>query len=152
MSNKNKSLPWYHKGLHFQCTECGECCAGGEGYVWVSEKEILSMAQHLNLSVEEFSSRYLKKVGRRWSLVDRPRTSRSHRECIFLRQQRCSIYEVRPTQCRTFPWWPQNLSSPQAWRKAARRCEGMQERERIVDLEEISTQLEEQERSSEICE
>lgn len=32
---------------------------------------------------------------------------------------------ARPTQCRTFPWWPQNLISDYDWQLTARDCEGI---------------------------
>ena len=38
------------------------------------------------------------------------------------------IYPVRPTQCRTWPFWEDNLKSPQAWKNASERgrgCPGM---------------------------
>ena len=27
---------WYHLGLRFQCTGCGDCCTGAPGYVWIN--------------------------------------------------------------------------------------------------------------------
>jgi hypothetical protein len=32
---------------------------------------------------------------------------------------------ARPTQCRTFPWWPQHLVSDYDWQLAAADCEGI---------------------------
>ena len=32
--------PWYAEGLRFKCTECGQCCTGAPGYVWVNEEEV----------------------------------------------------------------------------------------------------------------
>ena len=63
--------PWYEKGLNFKCTECGQCCSGAPGYVWVNQEEIADMANYLNLSVQEFSSKYLRKVDGRWSLTEK---------------------------------------------------------------------------------
>jgi len=37
---------WYKPGLRFKCTECGACCTGAPGYVWISEKEIKAVAHH----------------------------------------------------------------------------------------------------------
>ena len=31
---------WYKDGLAFTCTQCGNCCTGGPGYVWLSDAEI----------------------------------------------------------------------------------------------------------------
>jgi len=35
---------------------------------------------------------------------------------VFLKDKQCTVYPVRPAQCRTFPWWKENLSSKEAWR------------------------------------
>ena len=48
----------------------------------------------------------------------------------------CRIYPVRPRQCRTWPFWPVNLSSPETWALAAGRCPGIN-RGRIVLFEQV---------------
>jgi len=122
-----KSKPWYHNGLAFECIRCGRCCAGpGEGYVWVRPEEIEAAAEHLGMSVEEFRQRYTRRVGRRVSLIEDQAT----KDCIFLSRDEkglpmCLIYPVRPTQCRTWPFWPTNLISPAAWNLAGIRCPGI---------------------------
>jgi Fe-S-cluster containining protein len=46
--------------------------------------------------------------------------------CTFLDTGRqCRIYAVRPMQCRTYPFWPELVSSEVAWQGEARRCEGI---------------------------
>ena len=27
-SSADKKLPWYHDGLQFECSQCGDCCSG----------------------------------------------------------------------------------------------------------------------------
>jgi len=120
--------PWYADGLKFKCTQCGNCCTGPPGFVWFDEEEAIAIADHLGLSVDEFHKRYCKKKYGRWTLDE---VSRKHGfDCIFLRRDEqgrglCSIYPVRPTQCRTWPFWPENLRSPRAWRRASRHCPGI---------------------------
>ncbi len=142
MSKKLKILPeevkpWYTKGLKFQCTGCGKCCTGAPGYVWVSQEEITAIAKFLKIPEDKFIIRYLRKVGKRYSLVE---FSKNY-DCVFLKDNKCSIYSVRPTQCRTFPWWAQNLSSPEAWEEAAKYCEGISKAAPTVPLETIDDQL-----------
>jgi len=48
----------------------------------------------------------------------------------------CMIYRVRPSQCRTWPFWPENLTNPNAWNKAAQKCPGIN-RGRLYSFEEI---------------
>lgn len=130
--------PWYVAGLAFECTGCGRCCAGPEeGYVWATDEEIQRIARFLGLSESATRSRYVRKVGRRRSLKE----NKANNDCIFLSDpqdggRKCAIYPVRPVQCRTWPFWPANLRSSEAWGYAALRCPGIN-RGDIHPLEEI---------------
>lgn len=128
--------PWYAQGLNFKCTGCGQCCTGSPGYIWVDEEEIQQIAQHLKLTIDQFSRQYLRRVNGRLSLLELPKSY----DCIFLKDNKCQIYQVRPTQCRTYPWWPQNLKSEKEWRDAARFCEGIHLDAPVVPLETIEEQ------------
>lgn len=116
-----KEEPWFSEGLRFQCTGCGGCCTGSPGYVYLSPKDIEQMAAHLQISTEAFTQKYTRFVDGTYALLDK---IGSH-DCIFLEEKRCSIYESRPSQCRTFPWWIGNLRSPEDWEEASKRCEGI---------------------------
>ena len=131
-----EETPWYSQGLHFKCTGCGQCCTGSPGYIWVSEDEIQAIAHYLDLSVEAFARQYLRRVKGRFSLLELPKSY----DCIFLKENKCQIYAVRPTQCRTYPWWPQLLKSEKEWQEAARFCEGIQRDAPLVPLEVIEEQ------------
>src|SRR5688500_1640879 len=113
MSNRLNLLnePWYSEGLRFKCTGCGQCCTGAPGYTWVTEQEIVSIADYLNLSIDDFSRKYIRKIDERYSLKE----DYQNYDCVFLKDKKCQIYSVRPTQCRTFPWWIQNLKSELDW-------------------------------------
>ena len=113
--------PWYKKGLRFACTECGKCCTGEPGYVWISQEEVEKMAKFMKISVKEFIQMYTRQVDGALSLKEYPRTY----ECIFLRDGKCQVYGARPKQSRTFPFWPENLESEKAWEETAKRCEGV---------------------------
>lgn len=117
------TLPWYKDGLKFECTGCGKCCTGAPGYVWVTEEEILAMAEDVALAPEEFVRRYVRLVGERLSLRETERGGEY--DCIFLHGNKCQVYDSRPSQCRTFPWWARNLESQDAWMASAQECEGI---------------------------
>ena len=113
---------WYHAGLRFACTRCGQCCTGAPGSVRVSAAEAEAIARQVGLPLEEFLERCT-----RWledgalSLVEKPNL-----ECVFWdREQGCTIYPVRPKQCRTWPFWRANLASPAHWTRASVACPGM---------------------------
>ena len=115
---------WYEMGLRFRCTQCGNCCSGGPGYVWITTADMERIAAFLNLPLQQFTRRYVRRAAGRYSLIEKP-----DYDCIFLQRTAgkamCSIYPVRPTQCRTWPFWKMNLESPAAWIRAAERCPGM---------------------------
>ena len=115
---------WYQDGLRFECTQCGRCCGGPPGYVWVTKKEIAGIAEFLGGTDGRLDAKYVRRVGLKSSL-----TELKNGDCIFLRRDGdkayCGIYRVRPLQCRTFPFWSTNLQSRPAWNAAAESCPGM---------------------------
>jgi len=96
--------------------------------VWLSPQEIEAIASHLGLSQEKFLATYTRKIFGRISLKEDFVTY----DCVFLEGKKCQIYEVRPLQCRTFPWWKENLSAPASWKEAARHCEGIDHKDAPV--------------------
>ena len=130
-------MTWYKKGLRFQCTGCGACCSKEPGYVWLSAAEIHAIADHLQISKEEFLRRYTRSIFGRISLLENKITF----DCVFLKDNKCQIYSARPMQCRTFPWWKENLESPAAWRETAVRCEGIDHADApVVSFEAIEAE------------
>ncbi len=119
-----KRRKWYGDGLNFTCTQCGHCCSGDPGYVWATKEEIRRIAAFLDRDDDWLSKKHLRRVGFRYSLTEKP-----DGDCIFLAREGdkvgCSIYPVRPLQCRTWPFWSINLSSAHAWSQAAHGCPGM---------------------------
>ncbi len=136
----DKLKVWYTEGVRFACTGCGQCCTGAPGYIFVSLEEIQAIAAYLNLSVADFSKKYLRKVGQRYSLLEKFKSY----DCIFLEGKKCQIYPVRPTQCQTFPYWPAVMDTPESWREAAKGCEGIRHDAPLVPKEEIELQLQRQ--------
>jgi Fe-S-cluster containining protein len=119
---------WYEDGLNFSCHQCGNCCTGPPGYVWLTDEEVLKMAAFLEITELEFRGNYAHKDLGRWTLNEV--ASDYGYDCVFLRRDEqgkalCSVYGARPVQCRTWPFWPENLKNRRAWRRAARHCAGM---------------------------
>lgn len=120
MSKPKKNLPWYRDGLAFSCTRCGACCTGAPGYVWVTPEEIERLAQFRGQTVEAFSAKFVRQVGDRYSLVERPGG-----DCIFWdKEAGCTVYPARPVQCQTWPFWPENVETADDWSYVQSVCPG----------------------------
>mgnify|MGYP000863215831 CR=1 FL=1 len=117
---KTDETPWYRDGLRFECTRCGACCTGAPGYVWVSEEEVEGLARATGQSVAAFSRKHVRRVGDRLSLVER-----HNGDCVFWDRERgCIVYEARPVQCRTWPFWSENVATKAAWEATRAKCPG----------------------------
>ncbi len=133
---------WYADGLRFECTQCGNCCTGPPGAVWFSAQEAASIAAHLGMREAAFRRRYAHRINGRWSL--RETEAVDGYDCVFLDRTSapgkalCSIYPVRPAQCRTWPFWPENLATPRSWAtvKHCTPCPGMNSGE-LIPIERI---------------
>lgn len=124
--------PWYQDGLAFECTRCGACCTGAPGYVWVNAEEIARLAEYRGETVEQFSRVFVRRVGADFSLIEKPGG-----DCIFWdRRTGCTVYPVRPVQCQTWPFWPENIATPDDWSRVERVCPGSG-RGRVYGVEEI---------------
>src|SRR5687767_4868427 len=112
-------MNWYNDGLKFECTKCGNCCTGKPGYVWIKVEDMHRIAEFLGIRFREFVAKYVRKIGEYYSLIEKP-----NYDCVFY-DSGCTIYPVRPPQCRTFPFWKENLQSRSSWKQAALQCEGI---------------------------
>jgi hypothetical protein len=108
--------------------------------VWVDEIEIAMISRFLRLPNEEVMRQYVRVALGDYSLVEF-----DNGDCVFWSRDGCAIYPVRPTQCRTFPFWHEYTRSAAAWAHVARRCPGVNrgklytpaEVERLVELTDI---------------
>ena len=129
--------PWYKDGLRFKCTQCGNCCTGAPGYVWVNQAEVEAIAAELGESdVDAFEAEYVNKVGIRRSLREFP-----NGDCVFFDNEtrRCTVYNARPRQCRTWPFWDSNLKTPEAWAETCEVCPGSGKGE-LYQIDHIESQ------------
>lgn len=132
MKKVNEEEPWYRDGLAFTCTQCGDCCTGAPGYVWVDHAEIEQLARHRGETVYEFASRFVRQVGDDFSLIEKPGG-----DCIFWdKTAGCTVYPARPRQCRTWPFWPENVETREAWDHICKICPGSGQG-RLYNLTEI---------------
>lgn len=112
---------WYAKGLRFSCLQCGTCCLDQGPYteVYVTREDIASMAAYLGIYPHEFHRNFVRRS-------DGFRALRSRAgACTMLQGTQCRVYPVRPRQCRTWPFWAENLSRHVWYREVRKRCPGV---------------------------
>ena len=124
---------FYRSGLRFQCTRCSRCCRHTPGYVFLSRKDLEALLPALGVGRREFLNKYCRRVVfgpvKRISLKEKPNL-----DCIFwennesapeARRGGCSVYDSRPLQCQSFPFWSSCLSSREEWMECAAQCPGI---------------------------
>ncbi len=113
---------WYSSGLSFACQpDCGACCTQHDdyAYVYLEGDDAARLADRLGITLAEFESTLTEMDGPyRVLRMPGPR-------CVFLDGTRCSVYEARPTQCRTFPFWKEILRSRRSWEALRSFCPGI---------------------------
>jgi Fe-S-cluster containining protein len=113
--------PFHANGLRFECTACGECCRarGSYCFVYVTLAERRRLAQHLGLKTAAFTREYCEKTNGFHHLRN------PSNDCEFLDGSRCTVYAARPDQCRTWPFWPENMSKKAWFGEVKRDCPGI---------------------------
>lgn len=88
--------------------------------MYVNARERHALADHLELSLGAFNRRYTR------SEDDGSRVLRFvEGRCIFLVDGLCSVHELKPVQCRTWPFWEELLVSREVYEREVRAfCPG----------------------------
>lgn len=81
---------------HIDCTRCANCCR--EMQPVLIPADIKRLARETKLTVRAFTARYLKPAPK-----GQPGSIFKSRPCPFLKDNRCSVYEARPRDCRSYP-------------------------------------------------
>jgi hypothetical protein len=95
------------------------------------------MATYLQMPFDDFTRTYVRQVGSKYSL-----TEKFNYDCTFLTRDEkgkagCAIYPVRPMQCRTWPFWNENLKAPASWKGAGAKCPGVRKGGQQYELAHI---------------
>jgi Fe-S-cluster containining protein len=106
--------------FRFECQPgCTNCCTQS-GHVYLTPEDVTRISSHLGLDPATFEKRYVYRTRNRVRLT----IPRVH-SCHFLTATGCSIHEVKPLQCRAFPFWPENVAGRSAWKAVSRYCPGI---------------------------
>lgn len=116
--------PFYAGGLHFTCSRCSACCRGGPGYVFLAKVDLARLLKRFCLGFPDFFERYCTLVDTGIGFALSLKEKKNY-DCIFWEGGGCSIYEDRPVQCTTFPFWNSIVASPESWADAGTDCPGI---------------------------
>ena len=132
--------PWWNDGIRFQCQGSGNCCMsrGQYGFVYMTRTDRSRMANSMNLRMSDFTKRYCTKTDGLYHLKDGDGP-----DCLFLKDRQCSVYEGRPEQCRTWPFWPEVMNAKSWVKEVAAFCPGVGKGP-LRSSEEIAAALEKQ--------
>ena len=100
---------FFKKGINFKCQGSSNCCVsrGSYGYVYLSKKDLIKIAKHLNVSINLFKKKYCGYSDGYMHLKE----ININGNCQFLENKKCSIYAARPMQCKTWPFWKENMNA-----------------------------------------
>ena len=118
-----KNEKFYSQGLRFECQGSGKCCTshGEYGFVFLTPEDRTRFAKHFKIRSSEFTKKYCDRTNGVWHLKE----DLAKPDCMFLDGKRCSVYEGRPSQCRTWPFWNEVMTA-KAWAKdVAAFCPGV---------------------------
>jgi Fe-S-cluster containining protein len=122
---------WWSNGVRFGCQpQCGKCCDQPGGVVFLTKSDVNRMANFHDLSFDEFITQHCtRSMNGRVILKSNEKSG----VCIFLNEtKQCSIYSVRPQQCKAFPWWAENLRSEHKWIETKMLCPGIDADDAII--------------------
>ena len=83
---------------YIDCTKCANCCIELETCFTKEELDLLT--KHLNIDTEEFINKSTKPD----QFGDKDKFFLNSKPCKFLTDKKCTIYELRPEECNSYPY------------------------------------------------
>lgn len=124
--------------IRFTCQPgCTRCC-DQQGFVYVSEADILRAAKFVKMSPAKFEEKYVYRTTNQRRFRKPP-----EKQCPFLESYGCSIHPAKPTQCKTFPFWPELVENRAEWKRTGKYCPGIGKGE-LIQIGEAMERAEEQ--------
>ena len=117
----------YEGGLRFKCRGCGRCCVSTrpDMGVYLYPGDIARISGALGLAKESFADRYCFFRPAAETIPRLQVKKRADGACVFLKENRCEIYRVRPVLCRIGPFVRGLMESPENFRLFRTICRGL---------------------------
>ncbi len=112
------------KEFRFECQRCRFCCSGGPGYVFLSESDLKRLEEGLKIERDKLIRLYARFVdyGDHYLLSLK---ERKNYDCVFLSEEGCRVYEFRPVQCSTYPFWKRIAENMKDYIREGESCPGI---------------------------
>lgn len=114
----------FPEDARFVCEKCGRCCGDTEDTV----RHILL----LKTEAEKISKKTSQKIENFTQIVNgvepyiyEMKKTESEGKCVFLENNRCTIYGIRPVICRFYPFELKNLGNDEYSFSFTTKCKGI---------------------------
>lgn len=114
----------YENGLRFECARCSYCCGNGPGVVYLSEQDLENLCVALKIDAKECVEKYCRWV-MYYGGVEVLALQENEKYTCILWNNGCSVYEGRPLQCSTYPFWSWMIADKETWNECSKTCPGM---------------------------
>ena len=125
---------FYSDGIKFKCQKCGACCNIEDGVVYLLKKDIYNLSSFFNIEIGEFKDKYTTLTEEGSFIIKDIHSS----ICRFQKNNRCSVYPARPTQCRLYPFWSTLMKDRSLF--YSENCPGIG-KGNLVDFEKITDSI-----------
>ena len=100
----------YKNEIRFECQGSGNCCVsrGSYGFVYLSPNDLKRFAKYFKVSINKFKEKYCQITDGFIHLIE---NNELEGKCFFLKNKKCTVYKNRPSQCRTWPFWNENMNA-----------------------------------------
>jgi uncharacterized protein len=115
---------FYASGLRFSCARCSCCCRGEPGFVFLSKDDLRRLLRRTKLDLGVFIRDYCRLIDTGDGMTLSLREKAAF-DCVFWTNGGCSVYEDRPIQCSTYPFWASIMESNASWKAESRYCPGI---------------------------
>ncbi len=123
----------YPIALRFHCTRCGLCCGDTdekERHILLLKKEAEKIATATSQPFSAFAKKINGKVPYTYEMK---KTDKTH-ACVFLENNKCLVYPLRPLVCRFYPFELKNADRFEHEFLCTKECPGVN-RGRILGID-----------------